>query len=283
MRRQHGFGLTVECEVAIHGFVPIETNDGEDPDVNIAWSCGEAAVEPILLYQYADGCLTFAPPGIGQFHIRPGSIDVHLLPSANADQAHMLLIATALPALLWLRGGFMLHAAAIVMPGTESAIAIVGPSGCGKSTIANDLIAQGAKLLADDSICLRQNGQAIWGSGLPGGLFVHNDGQRHFQPFPIQTSLPNAPISCIVVLEETDSTPNMTRLSGLEATRQLLLHRHRPAVPALLGLTGRGIEFTTRLATSIPVLAWRQRNHWQDFDSRRFLDDIALAYSGDRQ
>lgn len=283
MKRQHGFGLTIESAVALHGFVPIETNDGDDPDVKIRWPCGEAAVEPELLYHYADGCLTFAPPGVGAFHIRTDSIDVHLLPDANADHAHMLLIATALPALLWLRGGFMLHAAAVVMPEANSAIAIVGPSGAGKSTLAHALIAQGAKLLADDSICLHQNGSIILGSGLSGGLFLHQQGQRQFQPLSTEASIPEAPLSSIVILDEAEEPPTMTQLKGLEATRQILLHRHRPAVPALLGLIGHGIEFTTRLATSIPVLAWRRRNHWQDFDSRRFVDDIALALSGDRQ
>jgi hypothetical protein len=278
-----GFGLLFDSLVPIHGAIPVEGVIGDGPVISISWSQRDASQPSELLYEHIDEGLIFSPPGIGQFRIRCDAIDVQMLPEANPDHAHMLLIATALPALLWLRGAFMLHATAVLADGDQGAIAITGPSGSGKSTIAHALVEQGAKLVADDSICIRADQGDIWGSGLAGGLFIRNGDDRHFQSLSPARSIAEAPLSCIVVLEDADAPPAMVPLCGVEATQSLLLHRHRPAVPALLRLSADGIKFTTHLASSVPVLAWHKRDHGRDFDPDQFLHDIASALDGDRQ
>lgn len=57
---------------------------------------------------------------------------------AHIDDVGAQLIANALPALLWLSGSFMLHAACVRLP-SGGVVAIAGHSGSGKSRLAGAL------------------------------------------------------------------------------------------------------------------------------------------------
>ena len=75
-----------------------------------------------------------------------------LLGDAAEPPSPLERLRWALPHLLWLSGGMVLHAAAVQMAG--SVLALTGASGSGKSTLAG-LLARGAEQVSDDLLLLR--------------------------------------------------------------------------------------------------------------------------------
>jgi hypothetical protein len=171
-----------------------------------------------------------------------------------------LLVSTALPAVQWLRGHIMLHAAGVVLPGRSGAIAISGISGSGKSTLAAELLARGASLLADDSMRIIREAGGWQAAGLSGGLFQEG-GQtirRRFDPVTADRSMRTSKLEAIFVLGERVASPTLRRLDGPDAVRQLLAMQHRPAIPALLGLRGEVLQRIAEMARSLPVFLWQR-------------------------
>jgi hypothetical protein len=121
---------------------------------------------------------------------------------ADAQSVSENAIANGLPALAWIAGNVVLHAAAVVMPGADSAIAIMAPSGGGKSTVLNDLMQARASMLADDTLVLRREGNRWIGSGLAGGWFMrtNNGSGRAFSVAPVGRRLRSAAIGAFICL-----------------------------------------------------------------------------------
>jgi hypothetical protein len=109
------------------------------------------------------------------------------VPNADVSEIEALLVATALPAILWMRGRFVLHAAAVLMPGRDAAIAIAGPSGVGKSAALAQLIVRGAAVLADDSVSVAVGASGLIASGLPSVYFVRSDDSTNAGRGPART------------------------------------------------------------------------------------------------
>ena len=80
-----------------------------------------------------------------------------------------MLMATALPAALWMRGETVLHAGAVLLPGMTHAVAFAGASGSGKSTMLRALLEHGARLVADDTVCVRAAANGYQVAGLSAG------------------------------------------------------------------------------------------------------------------
>jgi hypothetical protein len=68
---------------------------------------------------------------------------------------------------------YLLHAAALALPGREEAILIFGPSGHGKTTTSLSLLPAGFRLLTDDSSVIKREAgrDQVW--ALPRALKVH--------------------------------------------------------------------------------------------------------------
>jgi hypothetical protein len=68
---------------------------------------------------------------------------------------------------------YILHAAALALPGREEAILIFGPSGHGKTTTSLSLLPAGFRLLTDDTCVIKREAgrDHVW--ALPRGLKVH--------------------------------------------------------------------------------------------------------------
>lgn len=254
-----GFGLVIAADFSIPGTIPLSPRDHAEPQLSIDWQKAIAAPEsPHPLYVYADGQLVFAPPSVARFTCTIDRVEIAPLASADPDEVTALLIATVLPALCWWRGLYMLHAAGVIMPGSDGALAIVGQSGSGKSTIAAQLVAQGASLLGDDSLAIDTGcGMA---SGLPAGIHLHSPGEpeRAFHQVADLQTRDSAPLNCIVILADKLGDELLTRLEPLAAMSQLLAHQHRPRVPAILGLRGEAIAMAGSIARSVPVLLWQR-------------------------
>jgi hypothetical protein len=102
--------------------------------------------------QAKPGHLLLDVPHIARFLVRDGKrIEVAVEPDADPGLVTLLLNGSARSALIHQCGELPLHAATLVPPGGNGAIAICGPSGVGKSTLAVQLSARGWILIADDT------------------------------------------------------------------------------------------------------------------------------------
>lgn len=83
------------------------------------------------------------------------------------------LLDHVVPRLLSLRGELVLHASALKTP--EGAIAFIGKTGQGKSTLAGSLFLRGLRILTDDCLLIREDGEAVWISPVYPGLRLWPD------------------------------------------------------------------------------------------------------------
>ncbi len=206
-----------------------------------------------------DGAFLFRKAGTAVYRIDACArqIAVAREMAAADEDVGALLIATALPAALWLRGDLVLHAAAAVLPGMQGAVAIAGPSGCGKSTLLERLLSAGSRVLAEDTLCLRESGLGVLGSGLPAAIHLRAGDctePRTMLRVPVESQIRSAAVRSLVVLEAPGVArgSGLTRLCGTDALAALLRNLHRPRVPCL---AGRIAGVLPRLASLLPALA----------------------------
>lgn len=206
--------------------------------------------------------LWFDPPGVARYRCTRDGIDVTPIAGAPRADVDALLVATALPAVMWLQGAVMLHAAAVVPAGHGAALAIAGPSGSGKSHLAAALLAQGAALVADDSIAVR--GPVC--AGLAGGYHLGAPGDAARAFHPASRTCRSAPLGAVIVLDDTHAPPE--RLTGVAAVQALLANRHRASVPRLCGLDPGMLADIARLARTVRVFRWSQDSADMLLDAR---------------
>ncbi|TKD51572.1 hypothetical protein [Sphingomonas baiyangensis] len=262
MKRCIAYGLVTETDIAVRGADPL--------------SCGASALVAELrieigapfnatdanspIYWLENGYLHFAPAGVGRYRCAPNGIEINVAPAADPELVEGLLIATALPALLWMRGAFVLHAAAALLPGSDRAVIFAGPSGIGKSTIIAQLTGHGARLIADDSVCLALSANAVSVSGLCEGYFLSEAAAlpRRFRSVPAAARCQEAQLGAICFVTRNESRAPFERISGVGAIEQLLVNRHRPKVPDLLGLHGSRLHDCAQIAHRVPAYFWHR-------------------------
>lgn len=212
------------------------------------------------LYAGNDQALVFTASKVASYHCTADSIEVNPFPGADADWVSGLLIATALPAALWMQNRFVLHAAAVVPKGSTHAVAIAGASGAGKSFMAKQLLDQGAHLLADDSVALETNGSGIVASGLPGGVHspIAGEKERRFERVSEARSATSAPLGAIIILDGFATEFESSVLNKMDAVTHIIAHQHRPRIPAALGRVGLVLAQAALIAERIPVGIWRR-------------------------
>lgn len=252
------YGLTIASTLEIPGGLPVAANGGlADIDVRE----GPVAVEGEQFGPYRlrdDGRLVFEAAGVARYLCDAGSVTVERYGPDKDRATAGYLIATALPAVLWMRGEIVLHAAAALMPGAEAAVAIMGVSGSGKSTVLQAMVAMGARIVADDTICVRRTGRGVEASGLAGGYFL-SARPRVFHAVP--GGLDSAPLAGMVLLEtpRVAGAPEIEPGSRLEALTLLIANRHRPRVPVILGLQPQLMLPMAEIAGALAVHRWRRR------------------------
>jgi hypothetical protein len=281
MMRRYGFGLWLDSEVEIPGTIDVDPAALDTDTVHITWTQSPQTSVQAPLYALHNDCLEFSPPSVGQYRIRPDAIKVGVFAGADPDFARDLLIATALPALLWMRGKLMLHAAGITLPAHSGTVAIVGASGAGKSTLAHRLLDQGGILVGDDSLALEVGTGGTTATGLSGGLFLGRGRARAFMAVAPERSALEARLSAIIILDDQGNDGTLRRLHGVKALEKLLAHQHRPSVPALLRQSGRAIESLSNIVRSVPIIAWHGGRDGANFDVDALGDKIAGILSGD--
>lgn len=223
------------------------------------------ADSPYTLHR--DRSLTFTAPGVARYRCHP---DGRMLvgAEAGADPADVvaLLMATALPALIWLndQSSLLLHAATVVLPGRSRAVAIAAPSGGGKSTILAQLVAYGGSVVSDDVIRVRvEDGRAL-ACGLPSFISLRTGSSdrlgavRTTQVVPPEQRLADAPLGAVVVLERAPSGSRSAwcALPAGASVGELLGHRHRRRVPALLHTERASLAGAAAVVRSVRMSRW---------------------------
>ena len=267
-----GYDCIIESDIDIWGADPCGAEGADPPDIRVTARPALSSSPPDAgIYRWTGEYLDFQPPGVGRFRCRDGdSIEVAATPGADPESIRALLIATALPALLWMRGAFVLHAAAVLLPGQDRALAIAGPSGAGKSTLVDQLIARGAHLIADDTVRLSLTDGAVSASGLPGGYFIRNDGdpERCFRETPTETRRRRAPLGALVFLSRhPEAAASITRLSAIGTVERLLANRHRPKVVDILGRQVSVLRDCASIAHRVLAYDWRREENAPDLTS----------------
>ena len=273
MQRRIGFDRVIEADHVIPGTI---ASGGALCDARTIRVTRHPVSGPWLedrpIWSRAGDTLDYSAAGIARYRCTRASVLVEPVADARTGWVEALLVATALPAVLWMQGAFVLHASAIVPAGQDRALAIAGRSGSGKSRLAAAFLQRGAGLVADDSIAIERIGDPFC-SGLCGGYHLGTPGtdDRPFHRLPPHRVRRSAPLAAIVVLDEHARAP--ARLSGVEAVRALLMHRHRAAVPYQYGLEAEVLRDAAHLARRVTIASVPSG------DADRLLDDYPTIMS----
>ena len=127
--------------------------------------------------------------------------------------------------------GLLLHATCVAVDGRG--ILIIGPSGAGKSALGLQLIALGARLVADDQVALSLRDGALWAACPPtirGMIEARGVGLLNADP------VEGAEVVLAVDLEQTEAMrlPPRRKVSYLGRTVDLVLGQVGPHFPASL-------------------------------------------------
>lgn len=246
-----GWGLVIDSAVPLPGAMAAG-DDEAGPDIRIAFGSvpawrGRTAFGP---YRVADADLfEFAMPGVATFTIRDrAEILVDPEPAARKDDIAAMLIATAIPALIWARGDILLHGAA------AGASIVCGASGSGKSRWLERKLKRGCGAIADDSVRLQICGDQVFASGLPGGFWQRYgpaESDRSHIAIPVARQRRQAPIRSLIVLEPGPRTT----LHGPGALAALLRHRHRPRIAGLLGTEPDLLPKLARIGANLRIVS----------------------------
>ena len=257
------FGLSVKSFLPIPG---AQEWLGPDGDLGLEILPGQIAFEGACItaepYRLSGDKLLFAMPGVARYCCEAGKRMVVEQDSAvKAGDVGDMLIATALPMAMWMRGRLMLHAAGVIAPSHEGAVALTGPAGSGKSTLANELIRRGAALVGEDSLALEWKEGRVECSGLPAVCLLRAAEDTHSKRavgVPAAQQAASAALRGVVVLSSADGEAGRTprRLDAMAALQALLEARHRPAVPRLLGREPAQLAEWATIAEGVPVYRW---------------------------
>lgn len=272
MRRYYrGFGLSIASDFAIPGAIELGDKTASDLTIRSGPAQLSAKARSDPPYRLLESQLQLNVTGIADYLLTsPSELIVEPQPGGSADDISTLLIATGLPMALWAREGLVLHASGVILPGSDHAIALAGPSRSGKSALARALLERGGQLVGDDTLWLRHRGDEIIASGLPSGTFDQSAG-RQFQPVSAAQRVENAPLGAIFFL-----TGETGKLTGPAALTALLRHRHRPRIPALLGIEAERLSPSALLCAKVPMYGLAL--DWRDLDGA--LEQIAALAPG---
>jgi hypothetical protein len=251
MRRMFGFGQVIASAIPVPGATHLTDRTEASASLYISRddTAGAESEAPAGFSRDGDA-LRLTVPGIATYRCRARSITVAPCLSAAPTDLSELLVASALPAALWMQGRLVLHAAAICTHAGGPALGLLGRSGSGKS-----------RLLADDSIAIAPGHGGLIASGLPGGLFLRRgDATRQFCPLAPHQTIDAAPLGALILLDAAAAEARLNRLSPTRAIEAVLSHRHRPHAADLLGMRAKALRDCIELARSIPVYAWRRPN-----------------------
>jgi hypothetical protein len=223
-QRVHGTGAADHLDTVD---VTIGLGQGAAPDVSPRrTAAGEVEADHV-----------FAVPLFGTCRLRGSTIEMWLADTCTTELAEHVVVDHALPRWLGRRGDLAFHGAGIALDGV--AIGIVAQSGTGKSTLANALIANGGRWVADDCLWLSlHDGYATAQRTFVGsrllldsrtalgaqGHEMHPKISKHVVTGPIADGA--TPLAALIHLVRCDLTtaPQWRGVTGAEAVKTLVPH-----------------------------------------------------------
>ena len=198
-------------------------------------------------------------------------LDVEPAPDSSLEEMLPFVLGSGIGAILYQRGGMVLHAASVAVNG--QAYAFCGPSGAGKSTLAAALCGAGCDFVSDDvlAVSLDRDGRpVIWPDGRQLKLFktsiaslglegargkeVRSGLGKHYVESPGGCVSEPLPLRSVFVLRDARPpyTPGLERLSPVDAAQALTNESYRPRLASALtsparrvGLTGSILRHTS--------------------------------------
>lgn len=279
-----GFGRSIRSDIAIPGLAPADLVPPSPAGPELAIRLAGSALAPLpaeSTWQRKSEGISYQIRELGEFDCQPGRLDIRAGPDADIERMLAVVVATMLPTLLWIEGGFMLHAAGVDITGSGEVFAIAGPSQSGKSTIASQLVARGGRLVGDDSLVIARGDQGFHAHGLPGGQFLANipSENRYFHDVSRASMSPGGRLAGILVLGIAPVEWSLSRINPLEAITALRALRHRPQVPEIMEASTGSLEFCMQLASAVPVFNW-QRRHGEKVPSDAEWTALERLFSG---
>lgn len=263
-RYYQAYEYILRSEIVLPGAIDLGEAENFFGIVDIEIILGEAALpDPVHQegpWRYQPGKLLFESPAAVRYLCEEGGrIIVEASPGADRDSIAIFLIATALPALLWMRDDLVLHASGIVLEGSDVAIAVCGASGRGKSTVLRDMVQRGCAVVGDDTLRLRSDRSGFVASGLPASFYWSEEGSKDRPAHGVASGkvLPAMPLGGVLILDWPRGEMQFRKITGVEALPELLLQRHRPRVPRLLGNERNFLARIAKLAAQ-GVYLWRR-------------------------
>jgi len=167
------WGCFIVSEVPLPGLLePLDAN-GDLPKIRIRWG----NVVPVALSHSFQGDnyrlsgtwddFVWEVDGLASFRLSSGSeIAVELDGAYTPEFLGAMLVGRCLPALIWQRGLFLLHASGVCL--AQGAIGFCGESHMGKSTLVAALATRGYPLVSDDVLAVHRESDDAIGQVLPG-------------------------------------------------------------------------------------------------------------------
>src|SRR3569623_364888 len=203
-------------------------------------------------------------PAAGTFLVRDGAV-VEFAEAAGADPGGvtLLLHGTARGALIHQRGELPLHAATLVPPKGDVAVAICGATGAGKSTLAAALASRGWALVADDTTRVTWDDDAPCAWPSRGSIKLWRDAcaaadidttnltqvTRDLDKFYVPVAAHHLPVRLTTIIELADGPPAKT-LSPGERLAQVTRHTFRASQIGPLGMRAEHVRIAARTAAT---------------------------------
>lgn len=276
MFRYRMSGLTVMSEIELTGCIPESPGDGPI-DVQVRISPVPDVLEPPaqqwLTSNYNAKTFVMDVPGLGKIAAINGS-DLLISPFAGVCPTELVpaLLGSAFAALVYQRGGYLLHASAVIFQGR--AHLVCGSSGMGKSTLSAALAARGSAVHCDDQARLALGQQVrVYGDGRKSKLRrdsmaatgvwpdfrcpVGSNGDKYYVDVRHHDSQELVPVVAIYSLSvgSAEDAPRLKRLEPGEACAELHNRTFRRAIAMFL-LGGQKVTQTAASLAARPGV-WR--------------------------
>ncbi|MES2016465.1 MAG: hypothetical protein V4484_08205 [Pseudomonadota bacterium] len=290
-RRYRAFGLVIDSTLAIPGALAVTGAAALQATADVEIRIGALAADMTIEkqagpYSYSRGSIIFDMPKVARYCCERG-LTITVEPAVGADQDAIegMLIATALPVLLWMRNRVVLHGACVQLARSPAGFAIAGPSGSGKSTLLQQFYQRGASVVGDDTICLGLAHAAVSASGLPGLIHGPVTGSARRPAIAVATdkALDGCRLNAVFVLRRAPAPadPVLSELTGVAALEAMLGQRHRAGVLHLLGKQAAVLQALAGMLAgpALRVFAWHRTEGDVGLRDKEveFIEDILQA------
>ena len=225
-------------------------------------------VDTYCRLQCTQEAISFSVPNLARFRVTGGdTISVQLEEGASMHLLSLYLLGSCMGAILYQRGGMLLHGSCVAKDGR--ALLLTGDSGVGKSTLAREFLQNGWQLVTDDvaSIVLRGGvyhvqssypSQKLWQDAMERytlegeSLFQENRKDKFHVDAQSFFKEGLTPLQMVVRLAVGEQT-RVQSVEGIAQVHQLMENTYRPYM-ILPQLREQHFQRCVALADEVPML-----------------------------